>query len=141
MTDREPSQLVSEAADNLRIFNHQTRTEQLTDRCIIAPDAYTILGSATELAYSLPQALSQLSDALRRSLAVFDIYDQDRDPVDSVTIATHAIPAAADAFTKAAQHLSDAQAAIAHQRVIEDSAGNLRRRPTLQLAPSGPDSD
>jgi len=26
MTDREPSQLVSEAADNLRIFNHQTRT-------------------------------------------------------------------------------------------------------------------
>ena len=105
------------------------------------PGRLHILGSATELAYSLPQALSQLSDALRRSLAVFDIYDRDRQPADSIAIATYALSAAADAFTQAAQHLSDAQAAIAHQGVNEDSIGNLRRRPTLRLAPSGPTSD
>ena len=52
-----------------------------------------------------------------------------------MTIATHAISAAADAFTQAAQHLSDAQAAIAHQGVNEDSAGNLRRRPTIPASP------
>jgi hypothetical protein len=65
-----------------------------------------------------------------RPLTVFDIYDRDREPADSIAIATHALSAAADAFTQAAQHLSDAQAAIAHQGVNEDSTGNLRRRPS-----------
>ena len=94
------------------------------------------MGAAAELAYSLPQALTQLTEALRRSLTVFDIYDHDREPADSIAIATHALSATApDAFTQAAQHLSDAQAAIAYQGINEDSTGNLRRRPTLRVAP------
>ena len=135
MNEPEPNQLVSDAADNIRTFTHQTRTGQLPDGCMPAPDVYRVLGSAAELAYSLPQALTQLSEALRRSLAVFDIYDRDREPADSIAIASHALSAAADAFTQAAQHLSDAQAAIAYQGVNEDSTGNLRRRPTLRVAP------
>jgi Flp pilus assembly protein TadG len=48
------------------------------------------LGAAAELAYSLPQALTQLTEALRRSLTVFDIYDHDREPADnSIATATH----------------------------------------------------
>jgi hypothetical protein len=135
MNETKPDQLVAAAADSLRTFTHQTRTGQLPNGCMTAPDAYTILGSAAELAYSLPQALTQVGEALRRSLTVFDIYDRDRQPADSIAIATRALSAAADAFTQAAQHLSDAQAAIAHQGVNEESTGNLRRRPTLRLAP------
>ena len=70
---------------------------------------------------------------------MFDVYDRDREPAD--TIATHALSAAADAFTQAAQHLSDAQAVIAHQGVNEDDAGNLRRPPTLRLAADGPEKN
>ena len=58
MNDGDPNQLVAEAADSLRTFNHQTRVEQLPDGCMTAPDAYSILGAAAELAYSLPQALT-----------------------------------------------------------------------------------
>jgi hypothetical protein len=136
----ETKQLVAAAADSLRTFTHQTRIAQLPDGCMTAPDAYSILGSAAELASSLPQALTQLSEALSRSLSVFDVYDRDREPADSIAIATHALSAAADAFTQAAQHLSDAQAVIAHQGVNEDDAGNLRRRPTLRLAADGPEN-
>jgi hypothetical protein len=106
----------------------------LTDAAT-APDVYRMLGSAAELAYALPQALTQMSEALRRSLTVFDIYDRDRQPADSIALATRSMMAAADAFAVAAQSLSEAQAAIAHQGVNEDSTGNLRRRPTLRLAP------
>jgi hypothetical protein len=135
MNEPEHNQLVAESADNLRTFIHQTRTEQLPDRCITPPDAYSILGSAAELADAMPQALAQLGDALRRSLTLFDVYDRDRQPADSIAIATQALSAAADAFGAAAQHLSDAQAAIAYQGVNEDSAGNLRLAPGTACGP------
>src|ERR1700751_17894 len=57
MNETKPDQLVAAAADSLRTFTHQTRTGQLPDGCMPAPDAYRILGSAAELAYALPQAL------------------------------------------------------------------------------------
>jgi len=43
----------------------------------------------------------------------------------------------AAAFTIAARHLSDAQAAITYQGVNEDNAGHLRPAPHLRLAPDG----
>jgi hypothetical protein len=39
MNEAEPNQLVSDAADNIRTFTHQTRTAQLPDGCMTAPDA------------------------------------------------------------------------------------------------------
>ena len=56
-------------------------------------------------------------------------------------MATEALTAAAEAFTVAARHLSEAQAAISYQGVNEDNTGNLRRRPTLRLAPKRADDD
>jgi hypothetical protein len=57
---RKPDQLVAAAADSLRTFTHQTRTGQAARRMHDRPEAYRILGSAAEFAYSLPQALTQL---------------------------------------------------------------------------------
>ena len=77
----------------------------------------TCMGSSArpaELAYGLPQALTQLADALRRSLTVFDVYDSDREPGDSVNATIASMSAAAAAFAAAARHLSDAQNAIAN---------------------------
>jgi hypothetical protein len=103
---------MSAAADNIRAFTRQTRSAVLPNECIAAPEAYQILGAATELAHSMPQALRQLGDALRRSLTVYDVYDTD-----------------------AAQHLLNAQTAIRHLGINQHNTGNLRRRPTLRLAP------
>ena len=44
MNEGEPNQLVAAAADSLRTFNHQTRTGQLPDGCMTAPDVYRVLG-------------------------------------------------------------------------------------------------
>ena len=134
MTDQ-PEELMATAADAIRTFSHQTRRAILPNECLPAPEAYRILATAAELAYAMPQALTLLGDALRRSLTVYDVHDSDREPADSVAHATRALSLAAEAFTTAAQHLDDAQAAIVHQGISEDDAGNLRRRPTLRLAP------
>jgi hypothetical protein len=66
---------------------------------------------------------------------VYDVNDPDREPAERVAKATHELSRAAEAFTAAAQHLDDARAAIAYQGINEDDAGNLRRRPTLRVAP------
>jgi hypothetical protein len=61
MTGHNPANLMSAAADAVRAFNSRTRPAQLPDGCVIAPDAYTIIGSTGELAHGMPQALSQLA--------------------------------------------------------------------------------
>lgn len=126
---------VTVAANSIRELNRESRIAQLPDGCLPAPHVYGIVGAAAELAYGLPQALTQLADALRRSLTVFDVYDSDREPGDSVNATIASMSAAAAAFATAARHLSDAQNAIANQGVNNDGAGCLRRRPTLRLAP------
>jgi hypothetical protein len=81
---------------------------------IEAPVACRIIGSASELAYGMPQALTQIGEALRRSLTVYDVYDQEREPSESVAMVTKSLADAADAFIAAGQHLADAQAAITY---------------------------
>ena len=67
---------------------------------------------------------------------MYDIYEHDRRPTESVDTAGNALAAAAHASDLATQHLLNAQAAISHQGINDDNAGNLRRRPTLRLAPT-----
>jgi hypothetical protein len=126
---------VTVAANSIRELTYESRAAQLPDGCLAAPDVYGIVGAAAELASGLPQALTQLAQALHRSLTVFDVYDSDRQPADSVNATMGPMSAAAAAFATAARHLSDAQNAIANQGVNDDAAGGLRRRPTQRLAP------
>ena len=68
--------------------------------------------AVAELAYGLPQALTQLADALQLSLTAFDVYDQDGERGDSVGAAVSSRSAAAHAFAAAARHLSSARISV-----------------------------
>jgi hypothetical protein len=113
MTRHDPVHLMSAAADTIRAFNSQSRPARLPDGCVVAPDAYSIIGSAGELAHGMPQALSQLVEALHRSLSVYHVDDRDERPAESVAAAARSLSSAGHAFTVAVQHLSDALFAIA----------------------------
>lgn len=108
-----PVDLMSSAASTVGVFNHRMRPAQLLDGCLAPPDAYSIIGFAGELAHNMPQALSQISTALHRSVAVYRLHDRDNRPSESVAAATRALHSAGQAFTAAVRHLADALSAIA----------------------------
>jgi hypothetical protein len=125
------SDLLEIAYEAVRSFNHRT-----LGQTIIAPEAYRILGSAAALAAALPQAMNQVGDGLRAALREFDVYDENRSPAESVDAAQAQLAAAAEAFERAYQHLSDAQTAINLQGVNTDSDDRMVRRPRLQSVDS-----
>ena len=61
---------VTVAANSIRELNRESRIAELPDGCLPAPHVIGIVGAAAELASGLPQALTQLADALHRSLTV-----------------------------------------------------------------------
>ncbi len=130
--DASISELLDIAYEAVRSFNHRT-----LGATIVAPEAYRALGAAAALAGIFPQALSQLGDGVRASLSEFDVYDENRSPVKSVSQAQAELAAAAEAFERAYAHLSAAQEAINLQGVNSDSEGKLIRKPRLQALPSG----
>jgi hypothetical protein len=126
--------LLEQGYEAVRSFNHRTM-----NRAIIAPEAYRILGEAAAMVGCLPQAFDQIAGGLRQALREYDVYDQNRDPADSIEIAVAEMAAATRLFRDAYTHLSAAQTAINYQGINEDESGNLRRRPSLRAAPDPPE--
>lgn len=125
MTEHNPVDLMSAATHAIDAFNQESQPTQLVDGAIPAPDLYRITGSAAALAHRMPQALTQLANALQRSLLVLDVYYPAGPSAEDIATALGALSEAAEAFSVAAQHLLDAQAAIAYQKIRGGDAGNL----------------
>jgi hypothetical protein len=108
----EHSELVEHADaayEAIRALNHRTW------RAIPAPLAYGLLGSLNNLGYGLEQLLLQLSHGLARSLTEYDVYDNNRDPAESVRTANKALWIAARHAHEIGVLLSTAQTAINQQ--------------------------
>jgi hypothetical protein len=97
------------AHEAIRALNHRTW------RAIPAPLAYGLLGTLNNLGHGLDQLLRQLSDGLTRSLTEYDVYDNHRDPAESVAVATMAMRTAARHAHELGVVLSTAQTAINQQ--------------------------
>ena len=65
--------------------------------------------AVAELAYGLPQALTQLADALQLSLTALDIYNRDGERGDSAGAAVHVHDSGRGRIAAAARHLSSAR--------------------------------
>jgi hypothetical protein len=94
------------AYEAIRALNHRTR------QAIPAPVAYHLLGVLNNLGHGLDQLLGQIGDGLSRSLTEYDVYDHNRDPAESVAIATEAIDRAARHAHEVGELLAAAQVAI-----------------------------
>jgi hypothetical protein len=100
----------AEAYEAIRALNHATITA-----AVPAPLAYDLLGDLSRLGHALDQLARQIAAGLVRSLAEYDVYDDNRVPAVSVGMAV-------DELTRATSHarcvgvcLADAQAAISQQ--------------------------
>jgi hypothetical protein len=102
-------QHADDAYEAIRALNHRTW------RAIPAPLAYGLLGNLNNLGYGLDQLLRQLSHGLARSLTEYDVYDTNRDPADSVTVANKALWTAARHAHEIGVLISTAQTAINQQ--------------------------
>jgi hypothetical protein len=114
--DDELRRHAEDAYEAIRALNHGTW------RAIPAPLAYDLLGNLNNVGYGLEQLLRQLGDGLSRSLTEYDVYDNNRDPADSVAEAVKAMRTAAGHAHEIGQLLADAQGAISAQgyHVSED---------------------
>lgn len=115
MTDRTSIELDAQTAyEAIRSINHATI---FSGDGIPAPVVYRVLGFLQSAGgYGLAQALGQLARGLERSLATYDVCEDDgRDPVDSVAHAVNALTDAAELLQRVGPLLDDAQAAISRQ--------------------------
>jgi hypothetical protein len=98
------------AFEAIRALNHGTY------RTLPAPTIYALLGNLQSAAGSgLAQLLGQMADGLTRSLTEYDVYDNNRDPAESVALATEAMREAAHHAQALGRLLSEAQSAISMQ--------------------------
>lgn len=115
MTDRTSVELDAQAAyEAIRSINHTTI---FIGDGIPAPVVYRVLGFLQSAGgHGLAQALGQIARGLERSLATYDVYEDDgRDPVDSVAHAVNALTDAARLLQRIGPLLDVAQAAISRQ--------------------------
>lgn len=96
--------------ESLRALNHLTAHGPIP-----APTVYRILGELKGIGHLLPQACAQLARGLQESLQVLDVYDQRREPGESVTEAVLLLNQALGKATELGDLLGAAQAAIAEQ--------------------------
>lgn len=108
-TDDEPG-WADFAYDSIRALNHLTSS--YGRHPIPAPVAYRLLGDLSGMAGMLPQLCQQLGGGLGASLEAFDVYDNNREPTESVALAIDALTEAARLADQLAAALSRAQAAI-----------------------------
>jgi hypothetical protein len=106
MSDDDMVRYADDAYEAVRSLNHATF------RAIPAPLAYALLGNLQGVGYGLAQLLGQLSAGLTRSLAEYDVYDHNRDPVESVRAATAALREASTHAARIGELLAMAQASI-----------------------------
>lgn len=111
------------AREAVRAINHLTVDDPLP-----APTLYRILGDLKGVGLLLPQACVQFARGLEASLDTFDVYDDRRDPADSVLDAVLLLHQAARAAAQLGELLEAAQTAIADQgyRTDEDNDGDER---------------
>ena len=111
-TDRIDAMIKSaeDAYEAIRSLNHATIVATIP-----APVAYALLGSLSQLEDAVSQLTRQIAAGLGRSLFDFDVYDDAREPVESVRIAEAALVEVATHARRAADRASAAQAAIAWQ--------------------------
>ncbi|MFI8792263.1 hypothetical protein [Streptomyces sp. NPDC055105] len=64
MPTTDPVQLVRDAAESVRVFNHRTFPGGDRPGLVSAPEAYRVLGALTALAERLPQSFEQIGYAL-----------------------------------------------------------------------------
>lgn len=99
------------AYESIRAINHLT-----SGAVVPAPVLYQVLGELKGVGHLLPQALNQLGVGLERSLTEIDgVYDDARDPADTVTRARQLLTDAAAAASQLGALLEEAQAVIAAQ--------------------------
>jgi hypothetical protein len=104
--------LADDAYQAIRRINHLT----VRGPAVPAPQLYEVLGSLKLLGPGLEQALTQLGDALVRSLAEYQVYEDDgADPASSVAACRAAITCAASRAASLGDILEQAQQAIARQ--------------------------
>jgi GH35 family endo-1,4-beta-xylanase len=108
----------NDAYEAIRTLNHATITTTIP-----APVAYALLGSLRQLEHAVAQLAGQLSTGLRRSLSEFDVYDDARDPAQSVAMAAVALEETANHANRTAECAAAAQLAITWQgfRLEEDN--------------------
>ena len=110
MTDEKPS-VVQNADDSYESIRAVAREINYAT-AVPAPLAYEILGNLKGVAYALSEVGNSLGPGLRRSLDTYDVYDNNRAPADSVTMAQAALEQAAQHLEKAGALLDEAQSAI-----------------------------
>ena len=94
----------------IRAINHLTSHGPIPARTV-----HRILGEVKGVGHLLPQALSQITHGLSRSLEALDAYDLRRDFADSVVDATLLPDRALRKATELGELLEAAQAAISEQ--------------------------
>lgn len=109
------------AHEAIRAMNHITNSTG--GQGIPAPVVYSVLGNLSGVAGMLPQLVDQLASGLGESLDAFNVYDNKRDPADSVAEAVEALAEAGVHAQRAAAALSRAQVAINSQG-YNDAAGS-----------------
>ncbi|TCN28170.1 hypothetical protein EV644_103670 [Kribbella orskensis] len=97
------------ASEAIRALNHITRPD------VPAPLAYDLLGRLSEVGYRLDQLSRQIGAGLLRSLALYDVYDANREPEISYAMANEALIEAARHVYAAGERFAEAQAAISGQ--------------------------
>ncbi|WP_428953311.1 hypothetical protein [Streptomyces sp. cg35] len=105
MTTTDPVQLVRDAAESVRVFNHRTFPGGDRPGLVSAPEAYRVLGALTTLIERLPQSFEQIEQALNAH------HRRGHVSADHGTPAQH-IAAAGAALTQAEDHARDLAAAL-----------------------------
>jgi len=104
-------QLADDAYQAIRAINHITLGAKAP-----APLVYDVLGSLKNVGHLLPQALTQLSSGLGRSLDEYDVFEDDGgDPIQSVATAADHLTRAGQLAAQLGEELELAQSAIARQ--------------------------
>jgi hypothetical protein len=98
------------AYEAIRALNHATIMTTVP-----APVVYALLGSLRQLEHAVAQLAGQLGSSLRRSLSEFDVYDDTRDPAESVAMAAAALTETATHANRSADCAAAAQLAITWQ--------------------------
>ncbi|GGC69767.1 hypothetical protein IEU95_01815 [Hoyosella rhizosphaerae] len=80
-----------------------------------APELYDVLADLKYVPHRLPDALTKFRQALVRSLDELDVFDDARDPQDSVSRCNAHLVTAAELLATAGEHLEKAQAALSAQ--------------------------
>jgi hypothetical protein len=109
---REVIEEADTAYEAIRAINHLT----INRTSIPAPEVYSILGNLKLAAgYSMKQALEQIAAGLSNSTSEYNVYDNKRDPEESIDLAVGYLAAAAMHAGTIGELLEKAQTAINSQ--------------------------